>query len=84
MEFLTFSSILDFISAQPIPSPAYIGPGIGAGTVAIVLGLITSILLGMFAIIWYPIKALIKKIKSTKSHAVPTEKPSSNSQTKEN
>ena len=45
----------------------YIGPGLGGGIIAAVLGFFTSIFLALFAIIWYPIKQLIKKIKGKKS-----------------
>lgn len=40
---------------------AYIGPGLGAGTVGVVLGVIASIFLTLLAIIYYPIKRLLKK-----------------------
>ncbi len=42
---------------------AYIGPGIGAGTIAIVLGFIASILLAIFAVVWYPLKRLFRRRK---------------------
>lgn len=42
------------------PAYAYIGPGAGAGTIAVVLGVLASILLAFIAIIWYPIKRLFK------------------------
>lgn len=45
---------------------AYIGPGLGAGAVAAVLGVIGSIFLGIFAVLWYPIKRIIKKTKKNK------------------
>ena len=35
---------------------AYIGPGLGAGTLGVILGLLGSILLALFAFFWYPIK----------------------------
>lgn len=35
---------------------AYIGPGIGAGTLGVILGLIGSVFLALFAFFWYPIK----------------------------
>ena len=44
------------------PSFAYLGPGIGAGAIAIVLGFVASIFLALFAIVWYPIKRLRKKL----------------------
>ena len=37
---------------------AYIGPGMGAGTLGVLLGLIGSVLLALFAFFWYPIKRL--------------------------
>ncbi len=42
------------------PALAYIGPGVGAGMIATVLGILTAIVLAMVAIIWYPLKRLIK------------------------
>jgi len=44
----------------------YIGPGLGGGIITAVLGFFTSIFLALFAIIWYPVKRLIKKIKGKK------------------
>jgi hypothetical protein len=44
----------------PLAAHAYIGPGAGAGVIAIVLGILSSILLAFVGILWYPIKRLIK------------------------
>lgn len=35
---------------------AYVGPGLGAGTLGVILGLIGSVFLALFAFFWYPIK----------------------------
>ncbi|MDB5139708.1 MAG: hypothetical protein JWR12_1624 [Mucilaginibacter sp.] len=43
----------------------YIGPGLGGGIITAVLGFITSIFLALFAIIWYPIKRVIGKLRKT-------------------
>ena len=43
---------------------AYIGPGIGTGTIGVVLGILASIFLAFLAILWYPFKRLLKKYKS--------------------
>lgn len=53
------------LAAMVIPAQAfaYIGPGLGAGAISAVLGVLGSIFLGLFAIIWYPIKRLMKKRK---------------------
>jgi hypothetical protein len=40
---------------------AYIGPGLGAGVIATVLGILGSMFLALFAIVWYPIKRLFKR-----------------------
>ena len=49
-----------------LPSYAYIGPGAGAGTIAVVLGILASIVMAFFAILWYPVKRVIKKRKVNK------------------
>ncbi|MGF1551141.1 MAG: hypothetical protein ACFBWO_01405 [Paracoccaceae bacterium] len=43
------------------PAAAYIGPGVGAGTIAVVLGVIASVVMAFVAVLWYPIKRLLKK-----------------------
>ena len=35
---------------------AYLGPGLGAGTLGVIAGLLGSILLALFAVFWYPLK----------------------------
>lgn len=49
--------------AVPGVAHAYIGPGLGAGTVAAVLGVFGSIVLALFAVIYYPIKRMRKRKK---------------------
>jgi cytochrome c biogenesis factor len=44
---------------------AYIGPGAGAGTIAIVLGILSSIFLAFLGILWYPFKRLLRKFKAS-------------------
>lgn len=53
------------IAAMAVPAQAfaYIGPGLGAGAIGAVLGVLGSIFLGLFAIIWYPVKRLMKRYK---------------------
>ena len=41
---------------------AYVGPGMGAGFIAIILGLVSSIFIFFFGVIYYPIKRFIKKL----------------------
>lgn len=51
---------------------AYIGPGMGGGVIAAALGIIGSILLALFGVLYYPIKRAFKnrkeKRKVKKSH----------------
>ncbi len=48
------------LALVPGLAQAYIGPGLGAGAVAAVLGVLGAIFLALFAIIWYPIKRMRK------------------------
>lgn len=58
--FLTILFIL-----TPAYAMAYVGPGLGAGTVGVVLGILGSIFIALFALLWYPFKRLLKKIKKS-------------------
>jgi hypothetical protein len=49
---------------------AYIGPGAGAGTIAVVLGILSSIFLAFVGIVWYPIKRLFRRRKVGAQSAV--------------
>jgi hypothetical protein len=42
--------------ALSAPAHAYVGPGLGAGVLGVILGLVGSIFLALFAVFWYPIK----------------------------
>jgi hypothetical protein len=43
---------------------AYVGPGLGLGAIAVILGVIGSVFLAIFAVLWYPIKRMLKKNKT--------------------
>jgi hypothetical protein len=45
------------------PTYAYIGPGASGGLIATILGIIGSILLAIFGILYYPIKRFLKNRK---------------------
>ena len=47
----------------PLPAFAYVGPGLGLGTIGVVLGVLFSLFMAMVAIVWYPIKRLWKKVR---------------------
>jgi hypothetical protein len=48
------------LALQPVAAFAYIGPGVGAGAIAAVLGVLGSLLLAIVAVIYYPIKRMLK------------------------
>ena len=50
----------------PLTAEAYLGPGLGVGTLGIVFGVLASIIMTFFAIIWYPVKRMIKKKQALK------------------
>ena len=49
-----FLLFLFLISAEP--ALAYVGPGLGAGVVATVLGILLGLLMLVVGVVWYPIK----------------------------
>ena len=50
-------------------SYAYIGPGMGGGVIAAIIGFFAAILLGLWGILYYPIKRALKKRKDKKELA---------------
>ena len=42
---------------------AYIGPGLSGGVISVILGVLASIGLALMAVVWYPIKRMLKKKK---------------------
>lgn len=44
----------------PLPVLAYIGPGMGGGAIAVIIGFFVAFFLGLWALVYYPIKRLIK------------------------
>jgi len=43
-----------------LPSYAYIGPGMSGGAIAAIIGFFAAILLGLWGILYYPIKRALK------------------------
>ena len=66
MHFVTIL-ILSLISKSAL---AYIGPGLGLGLFASIIGLILSILLFFVAIIWFPLKKIFKKNKDRQNKKI--------------
>ena len=55
---------VSFLCIFSTPAFAYIGPGLGAGALATVLGALLAILMLIVGVIWYPLKRLIRSLKS--------------------
>ena len=55
-----------FLLMLPTHAFAYVGPGLGAGTLGVILGLLGSIILALFAFFWYPIKRMLFGNKAEK------------------
>lgn len=53
----------------PAMAQAYIGPGMGLGVVASVLGLVAVFFMVMVAFIWFPIKRRIARRRAGKAAA---------------
>ncbi|MDO8207694.1 MAG: hypothetical protein Q7T38_07740 [Gallionella sp.] len=51
------------LSYTPIAS-AYIGPGLGAGAITVVLGIASGLLMLLVGVVWYPLKRLIRRFKT--------------------
>jgi len=66
--------------ALPVAAQAYIGPGVGAGAIAAVLGVIGSIFLAIFAVLYYPIKRALKRRRKPAGDAVQGDTPAAGPQ----
>ncbi|MGC9371509.1 MAG: hypothetical protein ACP5DX_18410 [Paracoccaceae bacterium] len=51
------------LATTTLPAAAYIGPGAGLGAIAVVLGVIGSVLLAGVALVWYPVKRGFKALR---------------------
>lgn len=71
MQRLTFTIALaaGAFVASTSGALAYIGPGMGAGAIAVVLGVIGSFFLAIFALLYYPIKRLLRRNRTAPGKA---------------
>ena len=49
----------------PAPAMAYIGPGLGAGAIGAVFGVLAALVMAVVALFWYPLKRLVSRRKAT-------------------
>ena len=59
------------IAALPAPALAYGGPGLGLGIISAVFGVLGALVLGFIAVLWYPFKRLIRRIRGGSSPSGP-------------
>lgn len=64
--------LLTALLVAPGLAQAYIGPGVGVGAIGAALGVVGAIFLAMFAVIYYPIKRLLKGMKAARSKSPET------------
>jgi len=62
---VTIAAAMLLIAALPAPASAYGGPGLGLGIISAVFGVLGALVLGFIAILWYPFKRLIRRIRGT-------------------
>ena len=62
MQKLIFISLLFFfVSLQDVI--AYVGPGMGGGLIAAIIGIIIAFLAALFGLIYFPLKRFFKNLK---------------------
>ena len=54
------------LALLPFPAYGYIGPGLGAGVIGLIFGILFSIFLAVTAIFWYPIKRIVAKLRKSR------------------
>jgi Na+-driven multidrug efflux pump len=53
------------------PAFAYLGPGLGMGALGVAFGILGSIFFGFVAVIWYPIKRLLRSVRRNNKESDP-------------
>ncbi len=46
---------------------AYVGPGLGLGAIGAIVGIIVTVFLAIVGVIWYPLKRMLRKLKTAKA-----------------
>ena len=63
----------------PTSAFAYIGPGIGGGVIAVIIGVFSAIFLTLASILYFPIKRMLRRTKADETTAI-EEAPPANSE----
>ena len=62
---VVFLFAVSLLAYAPFAS-AYIGPGLGTGVVAAVLGTLAGLLMLIVGVVWYPLKRFVRYLRSKK------------------
>lgn len=62
---INFLGVIALLAYSPT-TWAYIGPGLGAGVIAAVIGIVGGMAMLIVGIVWYPLKRLIRRLRSKK------------------
>ncbi|MEX5730104.1 hypothetical protein Ga0609869_003457 [Rhodovulum iodosum] len=49
------------LALMPAAAHAYIGPGMGLGVIASVLGVVAAFFMALIGLLWFPLKRLVKR-----------------------
>ena len=63
---MTESIFISVIFSNLSPLFAYLGPGMGGGVIAAIFGIVAAFFLGLWGILYYPIKRAFKNKKKKK------------------
>lgn len=55
------SILVGALLVYPMVGAAYVGPGLGVGAIGVIVGVVGSIFLAVFAVLWYPFKRLMRR-----------------------
>ena len=62
MKYMRICLVMVIVTLH-LPAYAYTGPGLGMGVLSVAVGVLGSIFLGILAVVWYPIKRLIRTLR---------------------
>lgn len=63
---MTKSILFLYLFIISFPVHAYIGPGMGGGVIAAIIGFFAAVFIGLWGILYYPIKRALKRRKDKK------------------
>jgi hypothetical protein len=59
-----FAFVVSWLFLAPAPAEAYIGPGAGLTAIGTVVAFVGAVLLAIVGFVWYPIKRLVRSLRS--------------------